>query len=1025
MENVTLAPDWAQHFHDNNGNPASGWFVYVFESSTEDYKESYSDPDGTVLHTQPIVLNGRGEFPGQGLYLKNNEAYTLELRDSDDVSIRTVDKIVVSDFGSSNVIVDRMYYLDTVDGDDANSGLLQGEAWKTATHAINTIKALNTNNSKILNIINVSAAVFDGALWDADAVYPPNLTIIQHGGIYSTVQNVMFSNFGTVFRGGTLDFKNVTIQSRVVMLGLDAVNITDNCVIQFSDVAIKAVQVSLNSTDGEPALTTQSCNLYIESDVFSLAENTVPNFAINDSSDIHIHTKVYTTSVGTNGIVMTGGNVYLDIDEYDGNGTFNASGITALDAKIHAEIKTFPSDDLGNWVDLGATEGAAVLLTAFLGERNNKAELNSGGAGSVTINVTVAGEGIGGSGTLNTIPKFTPDGTSIGNSIMTEGTDSVRLTGNNFNVFHAASTKFASLSVDGDSQGLYFSGGTGSNAGYMSLGNAQIYFQNASGGEPTYVGTTDIHCGGPVAGVYSHIATDANSTGLFIQSGNGLSYFESKLNNTSTRLYISESTSSIDIRNDSLEKHIQLIGPDIPVHLTDGVGNESKLSITEDSTINKGLVVGEAVSQAEGTIQHVDSDLKGRIESRDMSLTGADIQSGIILTEQSITTVKDGGSWYAEIEATGGGDLVCNIGGTYYTLDCTTGAGTGGKARSIDPLTLGTATVKSNNFIYIDLDGSTPQLCSATVPNGLTPYANAGLIILFDDAYTTTYGANFYQRFNDSSVHSLTQRGLLSELAEHARIGGIRIATGLEATTDITTNAGSKDDLEASFLAGVAYQLHPQFVPAYPKPNEYIVANDPTTPYKIISNLNEIIVDANGGSLTGNNTYFGLDFGMSVSSEGEEARFYVYLPDGSYSNASDAEQDVSNYGGTRFTLDEQAYLVSVCRMVVRYQVTASGTYVNVLAGNATQDKRNASGAGGGGSAGGGAFSLTADTGTAETISNGSTMLIEGGANISTDVNSPDTVTIDLDLSGVYAQTTDPLVAGQLWNNSGVLTFSDG
>jgi hypothetical protein len=31
----------------------------------------------------------------------------------------------------------------------------------------------------------------------------------------------------------------------------------------------------------------------------------------------------------------------------------------------------------------------------------------------------------------------------------------------------------------------------------------------------------------------------------------------------------------------------------------------------------------------------------------------------------------------------------------------------------------------------------------------------------------------------------------------------------------------------------------------------------------------------------------------------------------------------------------------------------------------------------------------------------------------------------LDLAGAYAQTTDPLVAGRVWNNSGVLTFSDG
>lgn len=99
MANVSLAPDWGQHFHDDNGNPASGWRVYVFESNTEDYKASYSDPAGTILHTQPIILNARGEYPGQGLYLLDGEAYTLELRTPTGVVKKTVDQVYGSGSG--------------------------------------------------------------------------------------------------------------------------------------------------------------------------------------------------------------------------------------------------------------------------------------------------------------------------------------------------------------------------------------------------------------------------------------------------------------------------------------------------------------------------------------------------------------------------------------------------------------------------------------------------------------------------------------------------------------------------------------------------------------------------------------------------------------------------------------------------------------------------------------------------------------------------------------------------------------
>jgi hypothetical protein len=447
----------------------------------------------------------------------------------------------------------------------------------------------------------------------------------------------------------------------------------------------------------------------------------------------------------------------------------------------------------------------------------------------------------------------------------------------------------------------------------------------------------------------------------------------------------------------------------LPLVLTDGGISITSLSNTEDSIFAKGVVLGEALSQispADCTIQHIDNDFYGYTQNTWMSFTGAEIQAGVILTEQSITIVKDGGNWYAEVEATGGGDLICNIGSKYHLLNCTTNSGTDGKARSIDPITLGTATTKSNQFVFINLDvGGEPQLCTSVIPGASVPYANCGLLIFFDDAYTITYGANYYQRFNDSSGHGLSERGIISELAERARIDGIRIVSGLEATTEITINAGDIDDLEVSFLTGIAYQLHQQIVPGHPKPNEYIVANDPVTPYKIITNLNEIDTDAKGGSLRGNNTYYGLNFAISVSSEGSEARFYVYLPDGSYNSADAAEQDAFNYGGTRFTLDEQAYLASVCRSVVHYQNAGNGTITNVLAGNATQDKRNDTGAGGGGSAGGGAFSLNADIGTIETISNGDTLLIAGGININTAVTAPDTITINMDANPIVNNIT--------------------
>ena len=61
--------------------------------TVKDYKASYSDPEGTIPHTQPIILTSRGEYPGMGLYLINDEAYTLELRDLGGVVVKTVNDV--------------------------------------------------------------------------------------------------------------------------------------------------------------------------------------------------------------------------------------------------------------------------------------------------------------------------------------------------------------------------------------------------------------------------------------------------------------------------------------------------------------------------------------------------------------------------------------------------------------------------------------------------------------------------------------------------------------------------------------------------------------------------------------------------------------------------------------------------------------------------------------------------------------------------------------------------------------------
>ena len=93
MPNVSLSQCFNLHHHTDNGGPAIGWKVYTYSSRTTTKIDSYSDPAGTAKHTNPIVLDSRGEYPGQGLYLSDGVAYTLELCRPDGTSVATVDDV--------------------------------------------------------------------------------------------------------------------------------------------------------------------------------------------------------------------------------------------------------------------------------------------------------------------------------------------------------------------------------------------------------------------------------------------------------------------------------------------------------------------------------------------------------------------------------------------------------------------------------------------------------------------------------------------------------------------------------------------------------------------------------------------------------------------------------------------------------------------------------------------------------------------------------------------------------------------
>jgi len=67
---ASILPNAVTHFDDNNGNPLAGGQVFFYIPNTSTLKNTWQDPEQTILNTNPVILDSRGEaiIWGSGTY---------------------------------------------------------------------------------------------------------------------------------------------------------------------------------------------------------------------------------------------------------------------------------------------------------------------------------------------------------------------------------------------------------------------------------------------------------------------------------------------------------------------------------------------------------------------------------------------------------------------------------------------------------------------------------------------------------------------------------------------------------------------------------------------------------------------------------------------------------------------------------------------------------------------------------------------------------------------------------------------
>ncbi len=299
-----------------------------------------------------------------------------------------------------------------------------------------------------------------------------------------------------------------------------------------------------------------------------------------------------------------------------------------------------------------------------------------------------------------------------------------------------------------------------------------------------------------------------------------------------------------------------------------------------------------------------------------------EVVNALSYERQSITLLESGGIIYAEIESTDGGDMTYAFKQREYTLDCTTGAGAGGKAQVA--LTAGSATVPQKNWVYVTLSGDVAVIAASTTePSG--EYAMIATCLLPDVTTFNSRDAYGSRRWTESK--DIDGRGVISWVLRKLRRQPLDYISGLLPTPDFAT----ANEVDLTIASGVVQQIYDQVTDALQVTVDgALVVNDETTPYTPVLDLADITTDANGGSLTANNTYYQLTIAISTNTDGS-TQMVVNKPTGSYATAQNAFNDINGYSVTAFPSELDTCSL-VCSLVIRYQVAGGGTYENAAQG---------------------------------------------------------------------------------------------
>lgn len=289
--------------------------------------------------------------------------------------------------------------------------------------------------------------------------------------------------------------------------------------------------------------------------------------------------------------------------------------------------------------------------------------------------------------------------------------------------------------------------------------------------------------------------------------------------------------------------------------------------------------------------------------------------NGSLLESSDVTVTSAAGTITLSVQKLGGGNLTAVFSDGFYTW-----------VTAPDTVTLTAGSDVSPTLNYVYLLQSTKTLTVSTVGWPATEFAAVATVLCQSAASLQTDGAYKVHVWTDH-VTSLVDQGHVSMINKWVRQQNATWKSGVAQTLTITPNGGAPDNVIFTSSSGIVYQLHDHVFPAFGGTPDVYTVNDSVTPYNIVTDLNALLTDSTGASMSGR--FFSLVIWGVQSEDTGDCKLMVNLPGGSYVTQSGLEADTSKFADFGIPADFKGTGFLIYQMNLRHQVAASGTWTSI------------------------------------------------------------------------------------------------